>query len=218
MKPTKNKEFKHIQTEEAKTWLLEDEAKRHEKLQREIVRYPYMAKLMGLGYLDTTSMTILDIGGGPVGLSSIIPCKKRKVIDPLTEEYAKYFDTYFHQSLQGEDLGQMFTNADLVIVTNALDHFENPWLFMQEMVRLAKPGSYFTHYHAINNAITHAHAAHVHNINPEWLHKLIDTDYETVWELTYPEIRYGWVHYNGKIGQPAFCGLYRKVTGYEGGE
>lgn len=213
-----NREYQDTQIKEASTWCIEDPVVRQEKLTREIVRYPYMSRQMGLHFLDTSDMEVLDIGGGPVGLSSIIPCKRRQVVDPLTESYSQYFDTTNHVPLQGEHLDQKLSSADLIIVTNALDHFEDPVRFMQDLVEHSKPGSYFAHFHAINNAITHPHEAHVHNVNPEFMHKFLDTDYETVWEQQYPEVRYGWVKYNGKIGQPAFTGLYRRVTGYGEGK
>lgn len=200
--------------EEAETWCIDDDIVRHEKLQRETARYPYMAKLMGLNSIDTSPMDVVDIGGGPVGLASILPCQSWVVIDPITEEYKKYFPCTNHVTGYGEDLKLADANTDLVIITNALDHTQNPALVIKEVKRILKPGGFFAHYHAINNAITHRHEAHAQNVNPEWMHAQLDDTFETVWELKYPEVRYGWHEYNGKIGQPAFCGLYRKVTGY----
>ena len=211
-------DWKKIQIEEAKTWLIEDPIKRQEKLQREIARYPRMAKQMWLNIIDTSNMFIFDIGGGPVGLSSILPHARRVVIDPLKIEYAKFFNTHYHFGAKAENLKQLLSDPDLVIVTNALDHFDEPEIFLDDLVEYLKPGAYFAHFHAINNAITHKHKAHEYNFTPEILHNFIDKDFETVWELNYPDVRYGWKNYNGKVGQPAFCGLYRKVTGYEGGE
>lgn len=210
-----NKAYADIQKEEASTWLIDDPIKRREKAQRETIRYPYLAKQMGLNALDTSNMIVWDIGAGPLGgVSSVLNCKIRCCFDPLAKEYGKYFDTSNYVDRQGEEMSDELDLPDLVIITNALDHFENPKNFIYKLVDHMKPGAYFAQFHAIDNAITHPHPAHVHNVNPGWLHNLIDEDFETCWELKYPEVRYGWVNYQGKVGQPAFCGLYRKVTGY----
>ena len=207
--------YKEIQDQEAATWLIEDEAKRREKATREKIRYPLMKKQMGLDALDTRDMVVWDIGAGPLGgVSSVVDCKQRLCIDPLATEYGTYFDTTDYVALQAEELKDKLAVPDLVIVTNALDHFERPEEFLDDLVKHMHAGAYFAHLHAIDNAITHPHPAHVHNFNPDMLHKYLDADFETCWELKYPELRYGWVSYQGKVGQPAFSGLYRKVTGY----
>jgi len=204
-----------FQDEELKTWLLDNDEEREEKIQREICRYPYMAKLMGLNYIDTTTMVIADIGGGPIGLSSVIPHKKRIVIDPLADEYKKYYPCLTHIKGTGEELPFEDNSIDLVIITNALDHTSNPEKVLNEIKRVLKPGGFFAHYHAIDNSITHRHPAHQYSLNPEWMHSHLDNSFETVWELKYPEIKYGWHFYKGKVGQPAFSGLFRKVVGYK---
>lgn len=210
------KNYKQIQENELATWNIPDDLTRHEKAQRETCRYPMMAKQMGLHYIDTSNMLIYDCGAGPLGgVSSVIPSRAVVRVDPLAKEYAKYFDTQTYITTQAEELGQRLSIPDLIIVTNALDHFENPIAFLAHLVKYMRPGTFFAHYHAINNALTHPHEAHQWNVNPELIHSVLDTDFETVWELKYPEVRYGWVNYQGKVGQPAFCGLFRKTTGYD---
>ena len=204
--------YTDIQKEEAKTWLIQDEAVFRDKKTREVVRYPLLAKQMGLNFLDTSYMVVADVGCGPFGgVSSVIPFKKRIAIDPLASEYSTIGEKTI-VNVQAEEVD--YKGFDLVIATNCIDHFENPGKFFEQLVKTMKPGAFFAHFHAIDNATTHPHPAHVYNINPKFVHSYLDTDFETVWELQYPEVRYGWVNYNGKVGQPAFCGLYRKVTGY----
>lgn len=204
--------YADIQKEESKTWLISDQKIFNDKRQREIARYPMMAKQMGLNHIDTSDMYVMDVGCGPFGgVSTVIPSKAVGRVDPLAKDYGTigYKDII---DLQAEDVD--YGDADLVIATNCIDHFESPLKFLGRLKKTMKPGAYFAHFHAIDNATTHPHPAHVHNINPEIIHSILDTDFETVWELKYPEVRYGWVKYNGKVGQPAFCGLYRKTTGY----
>lgn len=202
--------YKQIQKEEAKTWVLENSEEFNDKKQREIIRYPLLAKQMGLNYLDTSNMTVYDIGAGPFGgVSSVLNCKGVTRFDPLTEEYKKIADTSTYSSNQAEEVD--YRHADLVIATNSIDHFEHPFEFLETLVDTMKPGAYFAHFHAINNAITHPHPAHVHNINPELLRAYLSDSFEEVWYLDYlsDNLTYGWRK------QPAFAGLYRKVVGYK---
>jgi 2-polyprenyl-3-methyl-5-hydroxy-6-metoxy-1,4-benzoquinol methylase len=141
--------YHDIQSEEARTWLIEDPTLREEKARREMVRYPWMAKQMGLNNFDTSDMVILDIGAGPLGgVSSVLPNKDRILIDPLKDEYAKYFDVTKYHNTPAENAAGLIALADLIIVTNALDHFEAPATFMSKLVNNMKPGAFFSHYHA----------------------------------------------------------------------
>lgn len=212
--------YDQIQQVELSTWNIEDPIKRREKAQRESVRYPMIAKNMGLNYLDTSWMTVYDIGAGPLGgVSSVINCYDRTCFDPLRNEYAKYFDVFHYENEKGEDLKERLSIPDLIIITNALDHFEDPIGFMQDLKTYTKPGTFFAHAHAIDNAVTHPHEAHQHNINPEWMNYFLNSDFELCWNYDFKNdgARYGWTPYNGTVGQPAFYQLWRKTTGYETG-
>lgn len=204
--------FKATQHAEADSWLIDDEQVRFDKASRERIRYPLLKKQMGLNYLDVTDMVVADIGAGPLGgVSSILRCKKAVCIEPLTNEYRKYYPCWNYEHKKAEDLKQDLAQYDLIIITNALDHFEDPEQFLQDMVKYMKPGAYFAHLHAINNAFSHPHEAHAHNVNPQMFQHYLSTDFETVWYMDYYQdgLSYGWRH------QRAFSGLYRKVTGYK---
>lgn len=203
--------FEHTQQAEADSWLIEDKAVRNDKASRETARYPLLKKQMGLGVLDTSKMIVFDIGAGPLGgVSTILNCKSAVRIEPLYHEYKKFYPCYNYKDMKAEDLKQQLSTPDLIIITNALDHFDNPGAFMEDLVKYMKPGAYFAHLHAENNAITHKHEAHAHNVNPELFREYLSADFETVWYLDYQNdgLTYGWRK------QPAFSGLYRKVTGY----
>jgi 2-polyprenyl-3-methyl-5-hydroxy-6-metoxy-1,4-benzoquinol methylase len=182
-----------------------------DKIQREIIRYPLLKKQMGLNYLDTSNMEVWDIGCGPLGgVSSILNAKRIQRFDPLGKDYAKYYPQYNMNSIKAEELTEVLAVPDLIIVTNALDHFDNPELFLKNIVQYMKAGAYVSMLHAINNAYTHKHEAHVHNVNPEMIHEYLNKDFEFVWEMDYQHdnLIYGWKH------QPAHSFLARKVTGY----
>lgn len=200
-------DYKQIQKEEAETWLRPESFA--DKKQRETIRYPLLAKQMGLTYLDTAKMVVYDVGAGPFGgVSSVIPTAYVIRFDPLKKEYATIADVSSYENQQAEDID--YNKADLVIATNCIDHFENPNKFFAQLTKTMKPGAYFAHFHAINNAISHKHPAHVHNINPETVKRFLTADFECCWYLDYQHdnLTYGW------LKQPAFCGLYRKTTGY----
>lgn len=203
--------YQQIQKEEARTWLIEDDTQRNEKAMREWIRYPLLKKQMGLDILDTSKMVVFDIGAGPLGgVSSVINCKKSIKFDPLTDEYRKFFPCTNYIKAEGEQITDILAEADLIIVTNALDHFREPEEFLKNLVRYTKPSTYFAHFHAINNAITHRHPAHEHNVNPELIDGYLKKDFETCWYMDFQKdgLTYGWTK------QPAFSGLYRRVTGY----
>lgn len=208
MKNTKT--FEETQKSELSSWFTGDEKIDRDKRIRETIRYPLLKKQMGLDYLDTSKMVVWDIGCGPYGgVSTIIDAKRIRRFDPLMDEYKKHYPIHNGMAMKAEDL-PLF-DPDLIIITNALDHFENPDLFMENLVEQTKPGAYFAHIHAINNAYSHPHAAHAHNVNPEMFDTYLGEDFETVWYLDYQHDRltYGWKR------QKAFSGLYRKVTGYK---
>lgn len=202
--------FKDTQKEESKTWLIGDPDLFKDKKQRETIRYPLIKKQMGLDYLDTTGMLVFDIGAGPFGgVSSVLKAKTIIRYDPLKNDYAKIADISTYSDIPAEDVD--YSDANLVISTNAIDHFEDPDAFFLRMVETMDAGAYFAHFHAINNAVSHPHVAHEHNINPEIVNHYLKDDFECVWYLDYQHdgLTYGWRK------QEAFCGLYRKVTGYE---
>jgi 2-polyprenyl-3-methyl-5-hydroxy-6-metoxy-1,4-benzoquinol methylase len=197
--------YEKIQEQELKSWLDGDP----DKKQRETIRYPLLAKQMGLNYLDVTDMLVADVGAGPYGgVSSVLNARDIIRIDPLAEGYGAIANTAEYLPVEAEEYD--YQHIDLVLATNAIDHFRDPDKFMVRLADTMKAGAYFAHLHAINNAITHPHPAHVHNINQEFMRFYLK-DYECVWHLDYMRdgLTYGWRK------QPAFAGLYRKVTGYK---
>lgn len=203
-----NKKYDQIQKVEASTWCIDDPVVRKDKATREVIRYPLLKRQMGLEFLDTTEMVVWDIGVGPLGgVSSVVRAKEIVRIDPLAKEYSKYFNTNGYLPLQAEDLKDKLRVPGLIIVTNALDHFENPTQFLSDLNQYAKPGAFFAHFHAIDNAITHPHEAHVHNLNEEKMRTHLYQDWELCWYLNYQEhgLTYAWRK------QPAFAQLWRKT-------
>jgi SAM-dependent methyltransferase len=206
--------------EEAKTWCIEDPARRAEKMQRERIRHHKLIRDLLLDKLETGVMHVCEIGGGPEPVSDLFPFRHRMVIDPCTKEYAKFFPVPDHvdgyaEDVLGDDL--LEETFDLVIATNSLDHVRDESVVLSNVYRVLKPGGYFAVMCAENNAITNPHPCHTINLTAKDIHRWCDQWAETVWELTYQKdgYRYGWAEYAGRVGQPAFAMLLRKVVGYD---
>lgn len=205
------KDFKHTQEAELTSWFSDDPKVNRDKEQREEIRYPLLKKQMGLDNLDTRDMVVADIGCGPyLGVSRFINCKRVDRFDPLIEEYKKHYPQQNGYAIQAELIKERLGKYDLIISTNAVDHFDSPKDFLHDLITFTKPGCYVAMLHAIDNAYSHPHEAHAHNINPELIHEYLDADFEFVWELDYQHdnLVYGWRK------QPAHAFLARKLTGY----
>ena len=202
---------------ELDSWNLKDDKMRKIKLEREWVRYPYLIDKLGLENLKyLEDKTVLDIGSGPMGgIIQLLPCKRKISLDPLTKEYLEYFPEFYNPNIEyfigtGESLQFKNDSISLVTCVNALDHSKSPEKIINECTRVLETSGYLSLSFCINLAKIHPHEAHPHNLDSEWLHKIIDSDYETVFE----DIdKYGWVKdENGRVGQPCLYGLYRIVT------
>lgn len=203
------KDFKATQEAELDSWFSKDEKINRDKRIREVIRYPFLLKQMGLTHLDTSEMIIWELGAGPYnGVSALLPSKLTVRFDPLKEGYAKHYSLYNYSDKKAEELD--YSEPDLIIATNCIDHFDQPGIFLERLRQTMKPGAFFAHLHAIDNAYSHPHDAHSHNVNPELFHEVFHEDFETCWYLDYDtdKLVYGWRR------QPAFAGLYRKTTGY----
>jgi len=201
---------------ELDSWNLKDIKMRKIKLEREWVRYPYMIEKLGLDnilYLEDKS--VLDIGSGPMGgILQHLPCKRKISIDPLNKEYVENFPEFYNPNIEyfvaeGEKIPLENDSISLVTCVNALDHSESPAQVINECTRVLGPSGYLSLSFCINLAKTHPHKAHPHNLDSEWLHKIIDSDYETIFETIG---KYGWVKQNNRVGQPCLYGLYRLTT------
>lgn len=201
--------FKETQQAELSSWFSDDPRANRDKRQREVIRYRLLAKQMNLFDLDASDMECWDVGCGPFGgVSTVLKTRLTVRFDPLMDEYKKHTHIENGINRKAEDLH--LNIPDLIVITNALDHFESPIEFLNKVKDEMRPGTYVAMLHAINNAETHPHEAHAHNVNPELIHSILDSDFEFVWELDYQHdhLTYGWRK------QPAFSFLARKVTGY----
>ena len=208
--------WRNAQVAELASWAIADEKKRIEKIEREVVRYPRMRKEMGLDLIDLTTKRVLEIGGGPVGVIASIPCLYKVVVEPLTNDYRKFWPCPYHISGVGEELPFKNGTFDVVVITNALDHCNDPARVLKESLRVLRPGGYLAIYNCLWLKYIHKGDYHQISLDEDFFHNHLSDDFEIVHELSWSKdrLRYGWVKYEGKVGQPAIALLARKVTGY----
>jgi len=208
--------WEDAQKAEKSSWLIEDPIKRREKVEREIARFPRIREQMGFHLIDLADKFVLEIGGGPIGIIADLHCGEKMILDPLTEDFKRFWPCPYHIEGVGEAIPFRDGEVDVVVISNTLDHCQRPEVVLEEAGRVLRAGGWLAIYSCINLAAIHSHPAHRLNLDEWWFHNIIDEEFETVHELTFArdKLRYGWVLFEGRRGQPAWAGLYRKTTGY----
>jgi SAM-dependent methyltransferase len=90
---------------------------------------------------------VLDVGSGVVSiLNGLLPKEKIVTVDPLGEKYKTIFDYNKHQiqppiPVRGEEIA-LKNEFDIVHMSNALDHTQDPRLVYENLRRAVKPGGF----------------------------------------------------------------------------
>jgi len=109
----------------------------------------YRSDIAGLQSVENG--TWVDVGCGPYPVLLHAPASVNSVmIDPLMKHYFHHNlvpareERHNQLFLEGfiEDLPLVDQSADVVMCLNALDHVEDPWLGLRELVRILKVGGY----------------------------------------------------------------------------
>jgi SAM-dependent methyltransferase len=87
---------------------------------------------------------VLEVGCGPMGVIYFTPGATRIGIDPLAGEYLKHLKMN-QRGVQlltsmGEHLPLASASFDVVIIGNVLDHVNDPYLTLDEIHRVLRPG------------------------------------------------------------------------------
>lgn len=97
----------------------------------------------------TPESSVLDCGSGVVSiLRGTVPAEQLEAADPLADHYAEIFDYKAHNidrpyRLSCEDLTDATDEEyDIVHISNALDHTQDPLLAVAGMFKVLKPGGY----------------------------------------------------------------------------
>jgi SAM-dependent methyltransferase len=103
--------------------------------------------------LSNATIKVLDVGSGPVTtIGTLMPGVRIELTacDPLAEEYNSMLravgleERANIQKVAGEDLSKAFekNSFDIVHSANALDHAYDPFLCIQNMLEVCKPGGW----------------------------------------------------------------------------
>ncbi len=94
-------------------------------------------------YLELNGAVAIDVGGGPGFTATALRAAGAQAftVDPGIEELSLYGQTPV-DALVGDGLRLPFPDArlDLAVTLNALEHVADPWSFLDEMVRVLRPG------------------------------------------------------------------------------
>lgn len=119
----------------------------------------YVTELIDVPY--NSEVKILDVGAGPVTILGK-NWEGRKInitaVDPLAKEYNKLLKKYNLESIvettfaRAEELTMIFAenHFDLVHASNSIDHSYDPFLSIQEMLKVVKPNSFVVLSHGVN--------------------------------------------------------------------
>lgn len=97
--------------------------------------------------LDTSNMTLVDIGSGPEGILHVLNGKRKVAIDPLMNEFRALGYNVEANGVEplravAEALPQGI-EADVAFCLNALDHTQEPKAVLREIDRILAPGAWF---------------------------------------------------------------------------
>lgn len=107
---------------------------------------------------STYSGTVVELGAGPMGYTSIISADKKIAIEPLTERYRELFvlpeDVQYLEGM-GENIPLPDNYADVVFCSNVLAHVQCPEKVIQEIKRILKLGGimYFSIYFDVESTL-----------------------------------------------------------------
>lgn len=111
---------------------------------------------LGLQRLTTGDAAVVEVGSGPVGVSTFFPGAERVAVDPLMDQYARHPafasardpDVKYLQG-RGEQLPCLSGHYDLAIIENCIDHVQDVTSVMRELSRVLKPDGVL--YLTVNN-------------------------------------------------------------------
>lgn len=154
---------------------------------------------LGLSRLTDGTARIIEVGSGPVGVSSFLPATERLAVDPLAEQYARLpgLTALRAQGVKyvrgvGEELPAGTGLYDLAMIENCIDHVRDIDAVMRELHRVLRPGAVL--YLTVNcrtrwGYLVHrtlsklnVDRGHPHTFTPERAHDLLTHRFfEPVW-------------------------------------
>jgi SAM-dependent methyltransferase len=112
-------------------------------------------------FITSPAAKVIDVGAGPLtSIGTFWNGHRIEVVavDPLADEYNRLLDKYRvpvsirTQKLDAEQLTSNFSSNmfDLAYAANCLDHAYAPWLAIEQMLEITKPGGFVVLVHEVN--------------------------------------------------------------------
>ena len=140
----------------------------------------------------------MDVGGGLTTPLRWLP-GRRVCVDPLAHHYASRFPLPLDQVTfvpgRGEALPAPSETVDLAICTNCIDHTDDPWAVMGELLRVLRTGGWLWFTCEARPLDKARNAGHPHALDHAGIHDLV-TPFQIVQEWEEP-----------------WRGVYRYLTG-----
>lgn len=135
-------------------------------------------------FIKSPAAKVIDVGAGPLtSIGSLWNGHHIEVVavDPLADEYNRLLDKYRvqvpirTQKLDAEQLTSKFSfnTFDLAYAANCLDHAYAPWLAIEQMLQITKPGGFVVLVHEVNEGANELyrglHQWNFHEANGDFL-------------------------------------------------
>lgn len=128
---------------------------------------------------------ILDIGCGIKTVLHFLPGSLKVGVDPLANEYKKiysYPSDLLIQKFYGEHIGYPDKCFDVVFISNALDHTDNPRRVISEIWRLLKDNGYLFLANELVEKNTKRDRAHPNNLGEEDILNLLKNKFKIIFK------------------------------------
>jgi len=124
-------------------WAKKDLATEREQLERSLL--PILQRHARAYPEDAT---VLEIGCGPICLTSLLPQSRKTYLDPMVDDFRRMFPGELPEegeylTVAAENIPKPDASYDLIVCLNMISHTLNPELIMNEIERLLKPGGTF---------------------------------------------------------------------------
>ncbi len=88
--------------------------------------------------------SVLELGGGPLCISRLLPLKNKTYLDPLIDDFRRMFPGELPEEAEylattAERIAKPSNSYELILCLNMISHSLNPELIMHEIERLLKP-------------------------------------------------------------------------------
>jgi len=136
----------------------------------------------------TDQTTVLDVGCGVSTILHFLP-GKRYGIDPLADEYAKFYAYPSELNIRkgfGESIPFPDAFCDVVFSSNMLDHTTDPAKTVSEIHRVLKPDGRFVLIVEIFPSKEQRDLAHPHSLTRDDVHALLSGKFQVLFEKTSP--------------------------------